>query len=158
MENVTIPQIFTAPPPSKKYIEEGAKRVIEIVTEGEICPLKVATALKAMEVAIKIIKDGIGEAVENEAAKESVSTFERNGHSYNVRNSSRYDYSDCNDPVMLRLSKSEAEISEERKGREAFLKTIKSSMTIVDDVTGEMAEVYPPVKLSKTVVAITLAK
>jgi len=158
MENLTIPKIFTTPAPSKKYIQEGANRVIEIVNEGEICPLKVATALKAMELAIKTIKEGISEAVENEAAKESVNTFERNGHSYNVRNSSRYDYSDCNDPVMLRLSKREVEISEERKDREAFLKTIKSSMTIVDDETGEMAEVYPPVKLSKTIVAITLAK
>jgi len=158
MENVTIPQIFISLTLSKRHIEAGAKQVIDIVNEGEICPLKVATALKAMEVTIKIIKDGIGEAVENEAEKEPEKTFERNGHSYNVRNSSRYDYSDCNDPVIVRLNESEAEISEKRKDREVFLKALKSPMNVVDEGTGELVEVYPPVKYSKTIVAITLAK
>ncbi len=158
MENVTIPQIFTAPPPSRKYIEEGAKRVIDIVNEGEIDPLKVATALKAMEVAIKIIKDGIGEAVEDEAAKEPQKTFERNGHSYNVRNSSRYDYSDCGDPVLIRITEKADVLTEQRKDRETLLKALKEPLSVVDDDTGEIVEVFPPTKLSKTVVAITLAK
>ena len=158
MENVTIPQIFTAPPPTKTYIEEGAKNVVNLVLDGEICPIKVATALKAMEVAIKLIKDGISEAIEDETAKEPQKTFERNGHSYNVRNSSRYDYSDCGDPVLIRITGEADVLTEQRKDRETLLKALKEPLSVVDDDTGEIVEVFPPTKLSKTVVAITLAK
>jgi len=154
----TLPKIFTGQAPTKSQINEGVQNVIDLVNDGEVNPIQVATSLKAIETAIKAIKDGIGEAIEDEAAKESGSTFERDGHSYNVRNSSRYDYSDCGDPVLTKLTEKASDITEERKDRETLLKALKKPLSVVDDETGEIVEVYPPVKMSKTVVAITLAK
>ncbi|HDY88079.1 MAG TPA: hypothetical protein ENH82_08210 [bacterium] len=154
----TLPKIFTSQAPTKSQINEGVQKVIGLVNDGEVCPIQVATSLKALETAIKAIKDGIYEAIENEAAKEPEKTFERNGHSYNVRNSSRYDYSDCGDPVLTKLTEKVDITTEERKDRETLLKALKKPLNVVDDDTGEIVEVYPPAKLSKTVVAITLAR
>ena len=155
----SLPKIFTGQAPTKSEIQEGANKVISIVVDdGEICPLKVATSLKAMETAIKIIKDGIHEAVMDEAAKESGKTFDRGGHSYNLRSYARYDYSDCGDPVLERLSDKAEELTNDRKDRESFLKALKSSLNVIDEETGEVVEVFPPSKSGKDIIAITLAK
>lgn len=156
----TLPKIFTGQAPTKAEITEGAKQVISrVIDDGEICPLKVATQLKAMETAIKLIKAGIEEAVLNEAEKEPQKSFDRAGHGYQVRAGGvKYFYTECNDPVLDRLTDSLNDTAEKKKERESFLKVLSGPLNVVDDETGEVVEVFPPAKESKTVVAITLAK
>ena len=156
----TLPKIFTGTAPTKSEITEGANEVISLVVDGgEVCPLKVATQLKAMETAIKLIKAGIEEAVLNEAEKEPEKSFDRAGHGYQVRAGGvKYFYTECNDPVLDRLTDSLNDITEKKKEREGFLNVLSGSMNVVDEDTGEVVEVFPPSKESKTVVAITLAK
>jgi hypothetical protein len=53
-----------------------------------------------------------------------------------------YDYKSCNDPEYNRLSK-------ELKEREAFLKSLKQEITVVDTTTGDTVTIQPPtIKIS----------
>jgi len=155
-----LPSIFTGQAPTKTEIETQCKVIIDsIVESGEVNPIKVATSMKALELAMKTIKSGIEDMILSEAEKYESKTFEFDGHSINVREGGvMYDYSLCCDPVYGRLESEMKFLKDKIKDREAFLKTVKGSMTVVDEGSGEVFQVIPPVKSSKTTVAITLAK
>jgi hypothetical protein len=67
-----------------------------------------------------------------------------------------WDYSRCNDKVYIALEAKMAKLKDEMKDREAFLKSIKSSETLVDEETGEVVRIYPPVKRSTSSAKFTL--
>lgn len=68
----------------------------------------------------------------------------------------KYDYSKCNyTPYNAILEKKKA-IESEQKTMESLLKAISKPQTIVDDATGEVMEVKPPQKTSKTSIIISL--
>lgn len=159
-QEISVPQIFTQTAPTKTVIEAGAKAIVKaVIDDGEADPLKVATAMKAIETAMKIIKAGIEEAMVDEAEKEGQKTFERNGHQYQIRASAtRYDYTLCGDPSLKKMESDMADLSANIKNRQTFLRGITEMEVIADQESGEMVEVYPPSRSSKTVVAITLAK
>lgn len=66
----------------------------------------------------------------------------------------KWNYENCNDPVYRDLTEKSGAMKDMIKGREAFLKSLKESMTIVDDTTGEVVMVAPPMKTSKTIVEV----
>lgn len=159
-QEMSVPHIFTQNAPTKTQIETGAKAIVKaVVDDGEADPLRVATAMKAIEIAMKIIKSGIEDAMVDEAEKEGQKTFTRNGHQYQIRAAAtRYDFSLCGDPALKKMEAEMADLSANIKNRQTFLKGLTESETIADKETGEMVEVFPPSKSSKTTVAITLAK
>lgn len=55
---------------------------------------------------------------------------------------SRYSYKECNDPIWN-------ELNEKIKNREAFLQTIKGSKQELIEETGEVVEIFEPVKSGK---------
>lgn len=70
--------------------------------------------------------------------------------------STKYDYSVCNDPQwesLVSLNKANGELQKER---EAFLKAIKTPLEVVDTESGETYTIYPPNKLQKEGLKITL--
>lgn len=71
-----------------------------------------------------------------------------------------YDFSNCNDPVLIRLEEQAKEAAEKVKQRKEFLKTVDSStgLVITDTDSGETITVYPPVKTSKSSFKISLPK
>ena len=117
MENTL--QVFTGVAPSKTSIQEQCKAIINEITEGgNVNPLRVATTMKAMETAMKAIKSGIEELILEEAEKHGKS-FDFDGHSISVRESgARYDYSNCNDPVLNDAISSMEALKETIKERE----------------------------------------
>jgi hypothetical protein len=66
----------------------------------------------------------------------------------------KYDFSNCNHPKWIELSQKENEIKEQKKEIETTLKTIKAPMTIVDNETGDIISVNPPIKSSKTIIEV----
>lgn len=66
----------------------------------------------------------------------------------------KYDFSNCNHPKWIELSQKESELKEQKKVIETTLKTIKAPMTIVDDETGDIISVNPPIKSSKTIIEV----
>lgn len=67
-----------------------------------------------------------------------------------------YDFSVCQDPVYNELEKQAAEVKEKIDERKKFLKTITKKMTIVDEETGEVSTLYPPNKLQKMGLKVTI--
>lgn len=155
-----LPEIFTGTAPSKAEIQTQCDAIItEINDGGSINPLKVATIMKALEMAMKLIKDGISRSVLDEAEKYEGKTFDFFGHSLSIRESGvKYDYTECNDPYMNDYVKEMNSLKEKIKARETFLKAAKDGATIVDERTGDVVEIYPPSKSSTTSVAINLKK
>jgi hypothetical protein len=66
----------------------------------------------------------------------------------------KYDFSNCNHPKWNELSQKENEIKEQKKEIESTLKTIKIHMAIVDEETGDVIVVNPPIKSSKTIIEV----
>ena len=155
-----LPQVFTGVAPTKTEIEEQSKIIInEIMEGGNVNPLRVASTMKALELAMKTIKSGIEEYMLIEANKYDSKTFDFDGHTIQVKETGvKYDYSLCNDPIYKQLSKDMETLTQKIKDRETFLKSIKDEMTIVDENTGEVNTVLPPSKSGKTSVTITLKK
>jgi len=156
----SLPVIFTGTAPTKSEIEKQSKEIIAKINDsGEINPLKVATAMKAIEMSIEIIKKGISDAVLEEAQRHEAKTFEYDGHSLQIREAgARYDFTNCNDPEYDRMEKEMESLKAKIKQREGWLKAAPEGATVVDQETGEVHEIYPPAKSSTTTVAITLAK
>lgn len=156
----TMPVIFTGTAPTKSEINNQCQEIINRINDsGEVNPLKVATAMKALETAMKIIKAGITDAVLEEAEKHNAKTFDFDGHQLQVRQAGvKYDYSNCNDPEHERLQQQMEELKEQIKKREDWLKSAPEDQTILDEETGEVHKIYPPAKSGTTSVSITLAK
>ena len=153
----TLPEIFTGVAPSKDEIAGQCLQIVKSINEGgNVNPLRVATTIKALETAIKLIRDGIESTIIDEAEKHE-KTFDFDGHSITLKEIGvRYDFSICNDPEYEELSATITHTKEAMEKRESFLKSLSENMTIVDDRTGEVVEIEHPNKTSKTNIAITL--
>lgn len=153
----TLPDIFTGVAPGKDEIAGQCMQVIKGIREdGTIDPLRVATSIKALETAIKLIRDGIEDMIIEEAEKYE-KTFEIDGHKITLKETGvRYDYTVCNDPEWEEQSSSMSNAKESLKKRETFLKAITEPFTMVDNRTGEIVDVELPHKTSKTNISITL--
>jgi len=112
---------------SKREIDEFIKKVVEEIREsGDVDVLETAGAIKAMEEAIKGIKDGISSDILDEVDKWG-GVVEKNGMVIERKFRRSYDYS--NDSGWLILK-------EEIKNREALLRN--SNGNIADTDTGEV--------------------
>lgn len=71
-----------------------------------------------------------------------------------------YDFTGCNDPVLVRLEEQAKELAEKVKQRKEFLKTVDpaTGLVITDTESGETVTVYPPSKTSKSSFKISLPK
>ena len=155
-----LPEVFTGTAPSKSDIQTQCDAIIASINdEGTVNPLRVATTMTALALAMKTIKAGIEDFILDEAQKYESKSFDFDGHTISVKETGvKYDYSLCCDPVLARLENDLKATTEKLKVRQTFLKSVKDQMTIVDEKSGEVFTVLPPSKSGKTSVAITLSK
>lgn len=66
----------------------------------------------------------------------------------------KYDFSNCNHPKWNELANYQSQIKDDMKSIEVTLKTIKEPITIVDESTGNIVQVNPPIKSSKTIIEV----
>jgi hypothetical protein len=66
----------------------------------------------------------------------------------------KYDYSNCNHPDWINYSKQIEDYSKAKKSIEDTLKTIKDPITLVDEQTGDIITVNPPIKKSTTIIEV----
>lgn len=141
---------------NKQFINESAQNLIQIVEEGHHNPLEAKLKLKALESIISIAYEKIDGLAREEAEVYNQRSFEKFGARIElIEAGTKYDYSFCNDPVHLDLTRRLNEIKQEIKERETFLKSIKDSMSINIEDTGEVVTVYPPRKTSTPTLKIT---
>ncbi len=121
--------------------------VIQSIKEGHTDPLEVLVYLKAFE---KVSERIIKETKQNQLTAAELYTevnFKAFGADISKADTgTKYDYSVCNDPVWNHRSKIAEEAKSQLSERETFLKTLKTSMTIVDDESGGIVTISPPKK------------
>ena len=138
-------------------IDVFSDSVIKSVKDGEVSALKVLIQLRAMDRASKRILKEIEQDYITEADKHPGSRFEFMGNAIEKAElGTKYDYGHCCDPIYSRLLQILESAQRQIKDRETFLKAIKTPINIVDEETGEVCRVLPPLKTSTTGLKVTI--
>lgn len=141
---------FISAPQMVSDMESYAISLVEEINEGREYALDVFIAAKRWQKTIEILLSNIEEQVLMEAERNG-KHFEYKGVEMNIRElGSRWNFENCNDPFYNRILLEKKDILEKEKERSVFLKGIKSKTVIVDDETGEVCQIVPPTKSSKT--------
>ncbi|WP_148477752.1 hypothetical protein [Parabacteroides johnsonii] len=153
-------KLFESCPINKSDQNDLANRLINTVLDGDINLVEATVKAKSLiEVLTKFVNDDrVKDCTLSEIEKNGKETS-WNGARLAIKEVGvKYDYSDCNDPVYMDLLKQKEVIDKQLKERESFLKSLSNRTTIVDDETGEVATVIPPVKMSSQGYTITFSK
>lgn len=142
-------ELLTLMASTSTQIDVFSDGVIESVQAGEINPLTVLIQLRAMEKASGRILKEIHSNIMTEADKYPGNEFEYMGNKITkAEHGTKYDYSKCGDPVYEHRLKIAKEANEQLKERETFLKAVKATFSLLDEATGEVATIIPPLKKS----------
>lgn len=140
-------------PENKAQIKSFSAKLLSEIEEGNAKPLAVLKTFKAFEKVFNAIKPKLTIACLNEAALHPKGKFTSCGITFEIKEAgTKYDYTNCNDSVIDFLSYEIEKLTDSLKERQDFLKALKEPLTLIDEVTGEINKIYPPVKTSTTVV------
>lgn len=148
---------LTVLPSTSDEIKRFTTQIINSVKEGQENPLKVLVMLRALEATAESIRTGIGEEILTEASKYSEKSFEAYGARIErAEVGVSYDYQTTEDREWFAFKVGEQKMADFRKSREGFLREIKKPITVIDPDTGEVYEIKPPLKKSKSGVKVFL--
>lgn len=134
---------------SQAGVDRFTDQIIRSVQQGETNPLKVRIWVKTMELICSRLKSETSEDQLIEADKYGEKTFEYAGAKITKTEvSTKYDFSKCGDPIWESREQILSAAKAQLKEREDFLKTIKEPITMVDDLSGEIVTITPPIKTS----------
>ncbi len=144
-------------PSTSDEMNRFANNVIQAVKNGEENPLQMLVQIRAMEKAFKIITEKIKENYLTEADKYPGDKFDFKGNSIQKGDvHTEYDYTVCGDPIWEQrktiLDMAESQLKE----RQEFLKALREPITLVDDESGEVATVRPPLKKTTPGLKVTI--
>lgn len=146
---------------SKSKQTDFAQNLINTVVNGIVDPIGVFCQLRGLydSLGIFLKSEEVKQAVESAKKKWGAAPAEFQGAKLTITESGvKYDYTGCGDPQWNELSKQKADIEAKLKEREAFLRGIKVSETIIDETTGAMEKISAPVRTSSSCVKVTFAK
>lgn len=145
---------------TKEKLAKTAEMLTEAVTEGRVDPIQAAVAFDALSKIMKTAIEQINGLVLTEIGKYHKQEKITVGR-VEIREKeagTRYDYSDTGDPIWTRLMEIKTANDKALKERETFLQSLSRSITVVDEETGEVYKIYPPVKKSTTTYALFYPK
>ena len=141
---------------TKAGIAETADQIVQSLDNGEVNPLDLKLAFKAIEDLGKKVKGTLDTHLVEEASKYT-KTFMYKGSEFNTMEAGvKYDYSVCGHTEYNELTAEMIRIDKRMKEIEEDLKGIKGSRTEVNEDTGEIIKLYPPKKTSTTTVSTTI--
>jgi hypothetical protein len=144
---------------TKEAIKEQSLALLNDIDEGFMHPLQVAAQFKFIEDVITNVKEELRQRVVAEQSKYGKERMTFHGATFDVKEAGvKYDYSHCECTIWNDINQQIEVLTEQRKEREAFLKTLKERFTYIDESTGEIITLYPPQKKSTTTYAITWKK
>jgi hypothetical protein len=141
----------------KAALEKFANTIIQDVKEGRENPLEIQLLIKKYEYVLNEIKENIKVNVNNETAKYGDKEFEYGGakcHYTPVK--TEYNFEVCGDYELSRINSEIKALTEQKKKREEFLKSLINPLTLLNEVTGEIETIYPPQKKQSYGLKITL--
>ena len=143
-----------------KSITESNKTELEnlaglLFEKSEGYEMELYIFAKKLEFLSKAIQEISNETALNEADKLKGSILY--GSEINVRETGvKYDFSKCGYSAYNNLFLKKKEVESEMKTMESLLKAISKPTTIVDDATGEILEVKPPLRSAGTSIVLTI--
>lgn len=146
---------------SAAYTKERVNTIVENTLQqlegGNASALDIKLRLKFFENIVKEFGKTCLDKFAREEAEKYGAKFELKGAKIELAETgAKYDYSNCNDSIYNDLLIKQTEIDQQVKERETFLKAIKDKLTIVNEDSGEITEIYPPVKSSNSSIKVTL--
>lgn len=145
---------------SKSLAQQYAAQIINQVEDGGRETLVALAQLEFFSQVIDAAKARIREIATDELdlfgaeAKTGVTKY---GATFKLKETGvRYNYTHT--PKFNEIKAKEDAIAEQRKALEEQLKILKSAATMIDQETGEMIDLFPPIKSSKTTCEISLSK
>lgn len=149
-------QVLKLMPSTKEGIDKFSDLLFTELEEGHIDPLWLRVVQRCMEKVFENIKERLDELCLDEAGKYGEKSFSYRGFKVQIAEvNTEYDYSVCNYPPLLRLSEQAKKIKQRIDEEKKFLNSLKGPKSINDEMTGEVLEVLPPVKYSKTGIKIS---
>lgn len=136
-------------PDSKQGVEIFSRQLINAVKDGEVNPLQLKALFKTLEHVCDKVEKEIKDNVMREVERYGEKRFTAFG--FEVEKSEvgvKYDFSVCGDPVYNHRAKILEEAKAQLDERAQFLKSLREPLTVVDDESGEVATVRPPLKKS----------
>jgi hypothetical protein len=134
-----------------------AQNFIDALENGSVNPLELALVFKTVEAVQKQIGDKLKEHAIAEAQKyEKTFTYLGNEVTLSDNLGVKYDYSNCGHREYDELLKTLEPLLKRKEQIEEELKAMKSKRTELDTNTGEVYDVFPPVRKSSTNVVISL--
>ncbi len=144
-------------PSTKDEIQNFSIKIISELESGMINPLDLLKQIKCFEKVIEQTKDTLSKMAREEAEKYGTKNFEFKGVKIELAEvGTKYDYSHCNDFVMAKVSEDLAKLNETKKQRETFLKSLKEPISLIDEESGDVFQILPPVKSSSSSLKITI--
>lgn len=148
---------LTVLPSTADEVKRFSTQIINQVNSGEENPLKLLVLLRALEATAETIRKGIQTNIMSEVDKYSEKSFEAYGARLEKSEVGvEYDYAATGDRDWFKFKTAEDTASENRKIREAVLRNIREPFTVLDEETGEVYEIRPPLKKSKSGVKVFL--
>ena len=142
---------------SKQGVEQFSRQIIDAVKGGEIDPLKVRVWLKTVETIADIVNKATKVNQLTAADKYSERVFEAYGASVEKSElGTKYDFTVCGDTAWEQFRVVEELAKRNRTERETFLKALPGPTTIVDETSGEVLTIRPPLKKSEQGLKITI--
>lgn len=144
------------PDVSRSMIIDHAKSLLQLIEEGHIDALSVAMQMKYLQDVMELAKEKLREYVINELSKyQKGQDITKHGATFQLKEAGvSYDYSGCGHAQYNELKQQIAILNEQCKEIEKFLRTIKDSMTVVDESTGEIITIHAPIRRSTTTYSI----
>lgn len=145
---------------TKQVINDYAMDIIKSIEEGNLNAIDAALRVKFMEDLIAAMKERLrGHVLDDLDKYAKGETIVKYNANFQVKEAgTKYDFFNCNDPEWDSLTQQINELTDQRKEREKFLKTLRKSIDMIDKETGEVITINPPVKSSTTTYAITWNK
>ena len=153
----TATSVLSLMPSTATQVAKFSKQLIESVRSGRNNPLEMIVQLHALTKVYEEVKDEIMENVMTEAEKYSEKKIERYGAIIEKAEvGTTYNYASSKDSEWERLDSEIKGLLQRKKDRETFLKSLPEPITTVNKDTGEVEEIRPPMKTSKTGIKIYL--
>ena len=154
--NQSIESTLSILPSNKEQIKTFVALLINELEDGRANPLAVQKTFKAFEKVGEAIKSELSKLCLKELDKHPKGKYEAFGVTFETMEAgTKYDYSGCGD-IKWELYKQQIEaLTESLKQREVFLKALNEPFDIVDNDTGEVYRIHPPVKSSTTTIKTT---
>jgi len=140
---------------SKESARAASEKIADMIFNGDANPLNLSSRIAWMISVLENAKELIRDEAVRELEKHGGTVTMNNAEITKVEAGVKYKYDSCGDYEWEANDSLIHSATEARKKREAFLRSLQKPMTHVNEDTGEIETINPPVRTSTTTVKIT---